>query len=329
MKYLITGATGFIGPYLLQRLTANGHSCRCLVRPGSEIKINQAPGIEIVHGDITQPETLAGIGEGMDYLLHLAATLGHMSDFIADDNRFENINVNGTINIMQEALRAGIKKIVHCSSVAAMGISHEIPATETTPCNPHDAYGRSKLKAENKVKILVKEKKLPASIVRFSMIYGPGGHRDILKLTRMAKRGMFPQIGRRPKLTPLIHAEDAVTGLLLAADHGRPGEIYLLANKCSEPFDQIRKIIKEALGTRWPTIYIPEFAALSLATLIERTFALIGKNPPVTRKNMESTLLDRIFSIEKAQKELGFEPVIDPAKGLQETVLWYKEKGWV
>jgi len=328
LKYLITGATGFLGPYLLERLVSEGHSCRCLVRPGSEIKITHHPAVEIVNGDVTKPETLTGIGKDMDYLLHLA-TLGHMSNFTVTEKMFETINVSGTRNIMAEALRAGIKKIVHCSSVAAMGICDDLPATEESVCNPHHAYGRSKLKAEKLVKTLVAEKKLSAAIVRFSMVYGPGDPRDILKLTRMAKRGTFPQIGNKPKLTPLIHAEDAVSGLLLAADHGRPGEIYLLTNKNSEPFDQIRKIIKKTLGSRRPTIYIPEFAALALATMIEKIFTLVGKTPPVARKNIESTLADRVFSIAKAQKELGFEPRIDPAKGLKETVIWYKEKGWV
>lgn len=328
MKYLITGATGFVGPYLLERLIADGHTCRCLVRPDSAIKVLPHPDIEIVTGDITRAETLSGIGEGMDCLLHLA-TLGHMSNFTVTEEMFENINVTGTQNIMREALRADIKKIVHCSSVAAMGICNDLPATEESTCNPHHAYGRSKLKAENEVKEMVAEKKLPATIIRFSMVYGPGDPRDILKLTRMAKRGTFPQIGKRPKLTPLIHVEDAVSGLLLAADHGRAGEVYLITNKNSEPFDKIRKLIQKTLDTRMPTIYIPESGALALAILIEKVYTLIGKIPPVARKNIESTLADRVFSIEKAQKELGFEPHIDPVEGLKETVLWYKEKGWV
>ncbi len=328
MKYLITGATGFIGPYLLERLISQGHTCRCLVRPDSEIKITKHPAIEIVTGDITQLETLAGIGAGMDYLLHLA-TLGHMNNFTFTEEMFETINVAGTRNIMEEALKSGIKKIVHCSSMAAMGICSDLPATEESTCNPHHAYGRSKRKAEKTVQTMVADQKLPAAIVRFSMVYGPGDPRDILKLTRMAKRGTFPQIGSRPKLTPLIHVEDAVSGLLLAADHGRAGEIYLLTNKKSEPFDKIRKIIQEALGTRRPTIHIPEFLALALATLIEKSCSLIGKTPPVARRNIESTLADRVFSIEKAQKELGFAPEIDPADGLRETVLWYKEKRWI
>jgi dihydroflavonol-4-reductase len=328
LNYLITGATGFIGPYLLKKLAAESHSCRCLVRPGNEHKIHKTDQVEIITGDITRPKTLTGIADGMDRLLHLA-TLGHMSNFTVTEDMFQAINVQGTLNIMEEARRACVAKIVHCSTVAAMGICDEIPSTEKTKCNPHHPYGRSKLQAENEVVKMVTENNLPACIVRFSMVYGPGDPRDILKLTRMAKKGLFPKIGNRPKLTPLIHVEDAIDGLLLAAEKGVPGEIYLITNKHSEPFDRIREIIQESLGIRKRALYVPEWAALAMASLMEKTFGLIGKTPPVSRKNMESTLADRVFSIEKASTELGFNPGIDPAEGLRKTVLWYKENGWI
>lgn len=328
MNYLITGATGFVGPYLIKKLISEGHTCRCLVRPGSEKKIPYASDVENVHGDITNPTSLTGIAENMDCLLHLA-TLGHMSNFTVTEAMFHAINVQGTINIMKEALRAGVAKIVHCSTVAAMGICDEIPSTENTHCKPHHPYGRSKLKAEHEVKRMVVENGLPAAIIRFSMVYGPGDPRDILKLTRMAKKGLFPKVGNRPKLTPLIHVKDAVDGLILAAEKGVPGEIYLITNKQSEPFDRIRGIIQEALGVKKRTLYVPEWAALTLATLIEKTFGLIGKSPPLSRKNIESTLADRVFSVEKAIRELGFDSKVDPAEGLRDTILWYKEKGWV
>ncbi len=328
MNFLITGATGFLGPHLIKRLIADGHTCRCLIRSGSEHKLSLQKGIEVVIGDITKPDTLTGIGDKMDYLLHMA-TLGHMSNFTVTEDIFYEINVKGTIHIMAEAFRSNIKKIVHCSTVAAMGICDENPATENTPCKPHHPYGRSKLKAEQEVLKLVKEIQLPAVIVRFSMVYGPGDPRDILKLARLAKKGLFPKVGNKPKLTPLIHVEDAVDGLLLAAQKGVPGQIYLITNRNAEPFDRIREIIQDALGIKRRAFYIPEWAALVSASLIEKAFGLMGKTPPVSRKNIESTLADRVFSIEKASKELGFNPKIDPAKGLRDTVLWYKKMGWV
>ena len=161
------------------------------------------------------------------------------------------------------------------------------------------------------------------------MVYGPGDTRDILKLTRMAKKRIFPKVGNRPKLTPLIHVQDAIDGLLLACEKGSPGEIYLITNKQSEPFDEIRAIIQETLGLKKRALYVPEWAALTLAMLIEKSFSLIGKSPPVSRKNIESTLADRVFSVEKAVRELGFDPKVKPSSGLHETVKWYMDNKWI
>jgi nucleoside-diphosphate-sugar epimerase len=328
VKYLITGATGFIGPYLVRRLTALGHTCRCLVRSDSNTTALKALDAEFVVGDVTDVKTLGHLAKDMDFLVHMA-TLGHMSNHIASESRFNVVNVQGTVNAMKEALTAGVRKIIHCSTVAAMGICREIPATEESVCHPHHPYGRSKLRAEQEVLRMVKEEGLPAVIIRFSMVYGPGDRRDILRLTRMAKKGLFPKVGKRPKLTPLIHAEDAVSGILAAIEKGQIGEIYLVTNRQSEPFDKIRNVIIAALGVRRMTLYVPEWAALALASITEKAFSLLGKLPPVSRKNIESTLADRVFSIDKAIKELGFTPQIDPDIGLKETVDWYQKKGWI
>jgi dihydroflavonol-4-reductase len=328
MKYLITGATGFIGPYLVRKLVNDGHTCRCLVRNSSNVGVLKELGVELAQGDITRADTLKGIADGMDRVLHMA-TLGHMSNFSVTEAMFEAINVQGTQNVMAEVLQAGVQRVVHCSTVAAMGICPDVPATEESSCNPHHPYGRSKLKAEKKVLGLIAEKALPAVIIRFSMVYGPGDARDILKLTRLTKKGLFPKIGNRPKLTPLIHADDAVKGLLLAAEKGVFGEVYLLTNQESLPFDNIRKILQQALAIKRLPLYVPEWAALTVASLSEKIFPVIGKIPPVSRKNIESTLADRVFSIEKAKKELGFHPRVNPEIGLRETVEWYTEQGWV
>ncbi len=328
MKYLITGATGFMGPHMVARLRQENHDCRCLVRSTSKGDAIQALGAEMVEGDVTRPDSIHGMAEGVDRVLNLA-TLGHMSNFTVTESMFEAINVNGALNVMREALRAGVPRVVHCSSVAAMGICEDVPATEESRCNPHHPYGRSKLKAEQEIRALVQQENLPAVIVRFSMVYGPGDWRDILKLTRLAKKGLFPKVGSRPKLTPLIHVRDAVEGALLACEKGRVGESYLITNRDSIPFDELRQILQKAMHIRRLPLYAPEWAALTAASIIEKIFTLVGKSPPVARKNIESTLADRVFSVEKACRELGFEPRVDPEEGLRETVAWYRGQGWV
>lgn len=327
IRYLVTGASGFIGPYLVKRILSEGHFCRCLVRDPRKIELGPSDRLEIVKGDVTRPETLQGIADGIDRVLHLA-TLGHMSNFKVAPEMFEAVNVAGTRHILQAALEAGVERVVHCSSVAAMGICEDNPATEESACNPHHPYGKSKLKGEEVVRAFA-ARGLPACILRFSMVYGPGDWRDMLKLTRMAKKGLFPRVGNRPKLTPLIHVQDAVEAVLRAVEKGKSGETYLITNARSEPFDRLREMILEGLGIRRPALFVPEKLALGLATLAESIFTRLGKVPPVSRKNIESTLADRVFSIEKARKELGFMPKVDPEEGIRETVRWYRQKGWV
>jgi nucleoside-diphosphate-sugar epimerase len=328
VRYWITGATGFIGSHLIKKLIDSGHQCRCLVRSRHKSKELEKLGVELVEGDITLPESLKGMAKGMDAVFHLA-TLGHMSNFSISESMFEAVNVQGTVNVMEEALRARVQRAIHCSTVAAMGICSDVPATEASHCNPHHSYGRSKLKAEQKILAMSREENLPVVIVRFSMVFGPGDNRDILRLTRLTKKGLFPEVGKRPKLTPLIHVDDAVQGLILAAEKGATGEIYLLTNQQALPFDEIRKTLQQALGIKRPPLYVPEWAALFIASLVEIVWPIFGKNPPVSRKNIESTLADRVFSIKKAQTQLGFEPKVDPVEGLTETVRWYQQHGWV
>ena len=317
-----------MGPHLIGKLVSLGNSCRCLVRKTSKVGPLEELEVELVEGDITEPDSLQGVADGMDGLFHLA-TLGHMSNFRVTEAMFETVNVQGTINILNECLRAGVGKMVHCSTVAAMGICSDVPATEQSKCTPHHPYGRSKRRAEEEVLRKVTEEGLPATIIRFSMVYGPGDWRDILKLTRMAKKSLFPKIGSRPKLTPLIHVDDAVQGLLLAMEKGGVGEIYLITNRQSEPFDRMIRIIQKALGVPGIPIYLPAWMALTSVSLTEKLFKLVGKAPPISRKNIESTLADRVFSIEKAEKELGFDPQVDPEIGLRNTIQWYKNQGWI
>jgi dihydroflavonol-4-reductase len=329
MKFLVTGATGFVGPYLTEELVRQGHFCRCLVRD-----INKAQpmlpdtGIELFEADVRDKSRLSGIADQMDGVFHMA-TMGHAYHYNVSDQDFIDINVTGTENIAHEALNSGVGRFIHCSSVAAMGVCTDLPADEHTPCRPVHPYGISKLAAEKKITELIQTQNLPASIIRFSMVYGPGDWRDMLKLVRLYKKGLYPKIGNRPKLTPLIHVKDAVNGLILAYEKGRIGQLYFITNEIPEKFDDMRRYIATGLNMKRPVLYVPEWMALTAAGMIEALFKALGKVPPVTRNNIQSTLADRVFSIEKTIKDLGFKTHIPAGQGIVETVRWYKEKGWV
>lgn len=329
MKVLVTGATGFIGPYLVKELADQGHFCRCLVRDIGKAKpLLPEINIEFFEADIRDKDRLAGIADGMDGVFHLA-TMGHAYHYNVPDQDFFDINVQGTEHIAKQALASGVKRFIHCSSVAAMGVCTEIPADENTVCRPVHPYGISKLTAEKKILDMVHADHLPASIIRFSMVYGPGDWRDMLKLVRLYKKGLYPKVGNRPKLTPLIHVRDAVAGLILAYEKARTGQVYFLTNETPEKFDDIRQYIARGLDMKRPVLYVPEWMALAGASLIETVYRFAGKVPPVTRNNIQSTLADRVFSMEKTINDLGFATRVPAEQGIIDTVKWYRQQGWI
>ncbi len=168
---------------------------------------------------------------------------------------------------------------------------------------------------------------LPASIIRFpwSTPRRLAGH---AQAGPAVQKGLYPKVGNRPKLTPLIHVRDAVAGLILAYEKARIGQVYFLTNESPEKFDDIRQYIARGLGMKRPVLYVPEWMALAGASLIETVCRFAGKVPPVTRNNIRSTLADRVFH-GKSVSDLGFATRIPADQGIIDTVKWYRQQGWV
>ena len=327
MRTLVTGATGFVGRYLVQHLEAQGHQCRCLVR--SRHRAEAMPTLahaELIEGDVTDPTSLSGMADGVDYVFHLAAE-GHVSAVSqAAYQRFQQVNVQGAQNVVEACAGTGISKLVHFSSTAAMGLIHAPVVDETTPCQPATPYQRSKRQGETVVLAAARNKDVPVVIVRPCMVIGAGGHGEFRKFVRLMARGLFPKVGRGANLTPVIHVQDAVHGAMLAAERGIPGEIYLLVGG-SYPMDEIRRLVVAALGTSPPYPYLPTWLAFAGAWAVETLACKTGRVPMVTRRNIASTIADRVFSIEKAKRQLGFTPQVSLAEATRETVAWSQTQG--
>jgi len=327
MRTLVTGATGFVGSYLVQRLEAEGHQCRCLVR--SKHRAEAMPTLahaELIEGDVTEPTSLSGMADGVDYVFHLAAE-GHVSAVSeVAYRRFEQVNVQGAQNVVEACAGTGISKLVHFSSTAAMGLIHAPVVDETTPCQPATSYQRSKRQGETVVLTTARNKDVPVVIIRPCMVIGAGGHGQFRKFVRLMARGLFPKVGRGANLTPVIHVQDVVHGAMLAAERGIPGETYLLVGG-SYPMDEIRQFVVAALGTSPPYPYLPTWLVLAGAWAVETLACTAGRVPIVTRRNIASTVADRVFSIEKAKRQLGFAPQVRLAEAIRETVAWYQTQG--
>ena len=325
LKILITGGTGFVGRYLVNELISRGNFCRLLIRRKSDTEwLFNKDQFELWPGDIIHPETLKGIAKGMDYVYHLAA-VGHVSAISKDAyENFIRVNVGGTKNLIIECSGFNIKKFVQFSSTAAMGLIKKELVDERDAPQPVTPYQKSKLESEKVALSLGRKHNVPAVVIRPCMIYGINGRGEFLKICRLMSRGLFPRVGFGRNLTPLVHVSDVVQGAIKAAEKGNPGEVYLLSSEHSIELSNLRSIVMKALGKKALYPYVPVWAMFFVAWCFENLARLTGKAPVVTRRNIASTVWDREFSIEKAKRDLGYNPQIGFQEGITETVGWFK-----
>lgn len=325
MKVLVTGATGFVGHHLIECLSSSGYEIRCLVRKSSRIeKLKKYSDIEFFYGDVTEKESLKGIEEGIDYVVHLAA-MGHVSAVSEEAYAaFTSINEQGTRNLLSQFVGSRtLKKFIHFSSTAAMGPVGVPVLDERSEPNPRTPYQKSKLRSEQAALSFYADSQVPVTVIRPCMIYGPGGLGEFHKFCRLMKKGIFPKIGFGKNLTPMVYVKDVVSATEIVMEKGIPGECYIVASDTSFPMDDIRNCIVRELGVKVPYIFVPAFAGLTGAKLLEILFNGLGREPVVTYRNMKSTVTDRTFNIEKIKK-LGYIPRMEYRQGIKNTIQWYK-----
>ena len=325
MKILITGATGFIGSRLVRALVEKGYLCRCLVRETSNVDdINNLDNVELVYGDVTDPQSLKGIVRGIEVIYHLAGLMGHDSPSKKAFERFRRVNVEGTRNLLKECVGTDIRKIIHFSSTAAMGpVGANGPITETTACRPYTPYQVSKLESEEVARNFVERFNVPIVTIRPSMVYGPGFKGDFFTIAKVVKSRIFPLFGRGENLSPALYVDDLIEVIQQLPEKGKAGETYLITSERSYPLNRVVEIMESHLGIRTLKVPTPIWLAKTGAYLVEKSSALLGIKPVVTYKNICSTVTNRIFDVSKAKHELGFIQKIPLEIGLKNTLDWF------
>jgi len=285
--------------------------------------------IEFVIGDITKPDSLKNISDNIHVVYHLAS-LGHVTATSTKAYKeFREINVRGIENLIKNCISHKIKKFFHFSSTAAMGLIKGIIVDETITPQPRTPYQKSKLESERIVEKYIEAINFPGVIYRPCMIYGIEGFGEFYKFTKLIKKGLMPKIGFKKKLTPLVHVKDVVQACIKGMANARIKEAYFICDRASYPFDEICRLIAHALSIKRPFIYIPEFLSICGAMILENA-AHITKTPPiVTTRNIQSTIADRIFSIDKARKDFDYKPREEPKDRIKETIEWYRNNGCI
>ena len=322
---LITGGTGFIGSNLAARLVELGYNVRILRRDNSDLRAIQGIDVEHCIGDLRDHESVRRAVMGSDTVFHAAAIV----TFARKKRELQlAVNVGGTTNVVEACLAKGIERLIHTSSVAAIGYPHagEI-ATETTPFNWPRTMGYKFSKYESEQVVLGGVARgLNAVIVNPSVVIG---ERDIHmhggQLIKEVKRGLVPFYidgGMN-----VAYVGDVVNGHILAAQKGRTGERYILSG-LNMTHKEIFRRTAELVGGRSPFMKLPIPMLRLAAGIVEKASRLFDVEPLISSDLVAGAGLYNWVSSEKAQRELGY--TVTP---FDETILaafrWYVQNGFL
>ena len=327
MKAFVTGATGFIGGNLARALLHDGHQVRALIRPESDRRNIAGLPIEPADGDLDNQHKLAEQIRGCDAVFHVAA---HYSLWVKDRDSIYRANVEGTKNLLAAARDVGVKRFVHTSSVAAIGVPPQntlgTEQTETTLEELVSDYKKSKYLAEQAALRAAREG-LDVVIVNPST---PIGARDV-KPTPTGEIILRFLQDRMPAYVHtglnLIDVEDVARGHILAWQRGRIGERYILGNR-NLSLKEMLDMLAAITGKRAPRIAIPHSVPLAVAFIDEMILARLGKKPQISFYAAQMSRKAMYYDSSKAIHELGL-PQTPIETAMEKAVSWFEGNGYV
>ncbi len=324
-KTLVTGATGFTGGALAERLVRDGEPVRAFVRSPERAEPLRKLGIECRVVDIKSPQEVLDNFEGIDRVYHIAAAFRTEH---SDRDEFRLVNVEATRHLLDAAKRHNVEQFLQCSTVGVQGQIDDPPADEDYRVGPGDHYQETKLEGERLALSYFRDG-LPGSVVRPVGIYGPGDRR-FLKLFRPIARGMFVMIGNGRTLYHLTYIDDLVEGIVLAArrPEGR-GEVFTIAGERYTTIGELVGMIADAVGRRRPWLRIPFYPVYAASVVCDRVCRPLGLEPPIYPRRVDFFYKDRAFSIDKARRLLGYRPRVDLPEGLRATAEWYRAESLI
>ncbi len=323
MKVAVTGATGFLGGHLVERLLEAGHEVTALARGDAQALARR--GVRLVKGELPDAAAAAELAKGADALVHLA---GRVSRDPTDGPAMYRLHVEGTRLLLDAALAAKVGRVVLASSSGTIGVSREERVATEADDYPVETVGRwpyylSKIYEEKLALRYQREKGLPLVCLNPSLMLGPGDERlssvgDVWKFLHRDIPAM-PTGG-----LSFVDVRDAAAAFEAALDRGRPGERYLLGG-ANMPFTEFFGRLSRLTGVPPPRLRLPSRVNVFGAELLERWSRFRGVEPPIDRASVEMGEHWFYVDSDKARDELGFAPR-DPQETLRDTVRWLQAR---
>jgi dihydroflavonol-4-reductase len=324
-RVLVTGATGFTGGHLARRLAASGHHVRALVR-NPHLAAASLPGVELVAGDLTDAGALARAVAGVDVVFNIAALYRAAG---LDDALYLAVNATAVGTLIAKAGAAGVRRVVHCSTVGVHGDIERPPADEDAPLRPGDVYQETKLEGERLARRAATDAGIELVIVRPTGIYGPGDRR-LLKLFRGVARRRFVVLGRGDIWYHLTYIDDLVDGFVLCATHpAAAGRTYILSGPEVTTLNELVAITAAVAGVPPPSLRLPVWPFWIAGAACEVLCRPLGIEPPIYRRRVDFFTKSRAFDSSLAKAEIGYAPTVGLRDGIGRTLAWYREAGWL
>ena len=331
MKILITGASGFIGSFIVEEALKRGFETWAAVRKSSSREWLQDERIHFIELNLSSKDQLISQlrGQDFDYVVHAAGVTKCLNK--AD---FHRINTEGTKNLAEAliALQIPLKRFVFVSSLSIFGaIKEQQPYEEIresdTP-QPNTEYGRSKLAAEQYLASL--GARLPYIILRPTGVYGPR-EKDYFIMAKSIKGHSDFAVGFKRQDITFVYVEDVVQAVFLALDHGENGRQYFLSDGEVYQSATFSNLIHEALGRPWWIRITAPVWVLRIVTFIGEYVGRITGKVTALNNDKYNILKQRNWrcDIQPAIDELGYKPTVNLQQGVKETIKWYKEHGWL
>jgi len=327
---LVTGATGSVGPNLVNRLCEEG--CRVRTLSIDEPERDLYPHyVEVQVGDVTDAAAVEKAVRGVNVVFHLAALLHIANPSEVQEREFERVNVMGTKNLVEAAIQAGVKRLVYFSTISVYGQSNGSIINESSPTKPETIYAETKLSAEELVLDAFNKEGQPlGTVLRLGAVYGArvkGNYRRLVH--SLASKHFFP-IGKGDNRRTLIYDKDVALAALIAACHpASAGKIY---NVTDGHFHSVKEIIVAiclALGRKLPKFYLPLGPVRMGVNLADRIGPLLGISSVGLKSALSKYCEDIAVDGSRIMHELGFRPKYDLWDGWRETIQEMKESGYL